>query len=55
MFSSYAKATVGAVLAGLTAAATALGDNSISGQEGVTIAIAVVTVFGGVFATTNKP
>lgn len=60
---SAAKAYVGAVIAaavaGLGVTATALDDGAISGQEGVYIAIAVLVslggVFGGVYATTNKP
>lgn len=55
MFSTYAKATVAAVLAGLGSLLTALGDNTVSGQEGVTIAIVTLTALGAVWATPAKP
>jgi hypothetical protein len=44
---TYIRAGFAAVLAGLTAAGTALvGDSSITANEGVAIAIAAVTAFG---------
>ncbi len=49
------KAFTGAVLAGLTAAGTAAADGSVSAQELIGIAIAVVAVFGGVWGATNAP
>ncbi len=52
----YAKAIVGAVLAGLTALATALTQNGdVSAAEWVAIAIAIVATFGGVYAKRNAP
>jgi len=50
-----AKAVIAAVVAFLTAISTALGDNSISGQEWVTALIALVIGFGAVFSIPNKP
>jgi hypothetical protein len=55
MFTTYAKAAVAAILGGLGALLTALGDNSISYQEMVTVAIATLTIFSAVWATPNKP
>jgi hypothetical protein len=52
--SKYAKAVVGAVAAGATALGTALVDNSISGQEWVTVAAAVLATFGLTWAVPNK-
>ena len=55
MFSSYAKATVSAVVAALAVAGTAAVDNSISLQEGIYIASAFLIAFGSVWATPNQP
>ncbi len=56
---AYVGAGIAAVVAGLSTAVTALDDGVISAQEGIGIAIAVLVsiggVFGGVYATTNKP
>lgn len=56
---AYVGAVIAAAVAGLSSAVVALDDGAISAQEGITIAIAVLVslggVFGGVFATTNKP
>jgi hypothetical protein len=52
---SYAKATVGAVIAGLAATATALGDGTLSPLDGVMIASAAVVAFEGIFWTKNEP
>lgn len=56
---AYVGAAIAAVVAGLSTAVTALDDGVISSQEGIGIAIAVLVsiggVFGGVYATTNKP
>lgn len=55
MFTTYLKAIVGAVIAGLGSALTGLGDNTLSGQEWVTIAIVTLTAFSAVWAAPNKP
>lgn len=47
------KAVCGALLAGLTAAGTAVTDGSITAAEWIGIATAVVATFGGVFAVNN--
>lgn len=54
--SEYAKAIVGALLAGLTALATALADDEgVADVEWVGIAVAVVATFGGVYRVRNRP
>ncbi len=54
--SEYAKAIVGAVLAGLTALGTALADGEgVVAWEWVGIAFAVVATFGTVFGVPNAP
>lgn len=50
----YAKAIVGAVLAGLTALGTAVAEGGVTGAEWVGVLVAVVVTFGGVFAKRNK-
>lgn len=50
-----AKALVATAVAGLGATKLALGDNSISPQEGIEIAIVTLTALGAVWATPNKP
>jgi hypothetical protein len=54
-FSPYLKAVVGALLAGLGALKLALGDNTVSHQEMVEIAIVTLGVLYGVWQTPNKP
>lgn len=49
----YAKAVTAAVIAGLTALVTALDDGSVTAQEGVIIAIALLTALGAVWAIPN--
>ncbi len=49
----YAKAITAAVIAGLTALVTALDDGSVTAQEGVIIAIALLTALGAVWAIPN--
>jgi hypothetical protein len=49
----YAKAVTGAIVAFLTAIATALADNGITGQEWVTAAIAFFVALGAVWAIPN--
>ncbi len=51
----YMKAIVATLVAGLGAAKVALGDNTISGQEAVEIAIVTLTALGATWATPNKP
>ena len=51
----YAKAIAGALTAGLTAAATALTDGSVDPVESITIAIAVITSLGVIWAVPNEP
>ena len=51
----YAKAIAGALTAGLTAAATALTDGSVDPVESITIAIAVITALGVIWAVPNEP
>lgn len=52
--SKYLKALVGGVIAGLTSLVTALGDNTISGQEWLTAVIATLVAFGAVWGVSNK-
>lgn len=49
----YAKAIVGAVVAGLTALATAFDAEGVTGAEWVGIAVVALSTFGSVFATPN--
>ncbi len=52
----YAKAIVGAVVAGLTALGTALTQNDdVSAAEWVGVLVAVVATFGGVYLKRNAP
>lgn len=51
----YLKAIVATLIAGLGATKLALGDNSISGQEAVEVAIVTLTALGAVWATPNRP
>lgn len=55
MFTTYAKATVGAIVAALSVAATAATDNSINLQEALYIAGAFFAALGAIWATPNKP
>ena len=49
----YAKAIVGALVAGLTALTTAVAEDGVSGSEWVGVLLAVVATFGGVYAKRN--
>jgi hypothetical protein len=49
----YAKAIVGALVAGLGALSTALEDNAVNGQEWVTVATAFLVAFGAVWSVPN--
>jgi hypothetical protein len=51
----YAKAIVGAVIAGATALLPALDDNAITSTEWLITAIATVAALGVVWAVPNKP
>lgn len=51
---NYAKAIVGALIAGLSAISTGLADGSLSPQEYVTAAIAFLIGLGVVYAVPNK-
>ncbi len=51
----YAKAIVGAAVAGLTALGTALADNQVTPVEWVTVAIATLGALGLVYAVPNRP
>ena len=53
-FAPYAKALIGAAVAGLGAAGTALTDGSISGSEWVAIVSAALVTLGAVFGVPNK-
>ncbi len=55
MFSTYLKAVVGALVAGLAVAGTAAIDNAISLQEAIYIASATLVGLGAVWAAPNKP
>lgn len=55
MFSTYAKAVVAAVVAGLGVAGTAALDNSITLGEGIGVATAFFVALGVVWATPNRP
>lgn len=50
----WAKAAIGAAVAGLAAVASALADEAISAQEWVTILLAVATAFYAVYKVPNK-
>jgi hypothetical protein len=52
---SYAKAIVGALVAGLGVLATGLDDSSINGQEWVYAAIAFLTALAAIWAVPNTP
>ena len=51
----YAKAIVGALVAGLGALVTGLTDNTLSTAEWLVAAIAFLTALGVVWAVPNKP
>lgn len=51
----YAKAIVGALVAGFTALGTALSDDRISQAEGVGAVVAFLTALGLVWAVPNEP
>lgn len=50
----YAKAIVGALVTGLGSLYQALGDNAVSSQEWVAVAVATLAAFGVVFGVPNK-
>ena len=49
----YAKALIGALIAGLTAIGTALTDGGVSPAEWVAAAVAFLVALGGVYAIPN--
>jgi len=51
----YAKAIVGALVAGLTALGTALADNQVTTVEWVGVAVATLGALGIVYAVPNRP
>jgi hypothetical protein len=51
----YAKAIVGALVAGLTALGTALADDTVTQLEWVGVVVAVLGAAGLVWAVPNKP
>lgn len=51
----YAKAIVGAAVAGLTALGTALADDQVTTSEWVGVAIAALAALGIVYAVPNRP
>ncbi len=55
MFTTYAKATVSGIVAGLGSISVALVDNSIVAGEWVAAAIVTLTTFSAVWGTPNRP
>jgi len=53
--SPYAKAILGGVVSGLSAAAVALGDGAVSPVEWIAVALAAIAGTGIVYAVPNKP
>lgn len=51
----YAKAVVGAAIAGLGALGTALTDGHVSGSEWLVVASTTLVALGGVFGVPNAP
>ena len=51
----YAKAIVGAAVAGLTALGTALADDRVTSVEWVGVAVATLAALGLVYAVPNRP
>lgn len=51
----YAKAIVGAAIAGVTVLGTALADGAVVAQEWIGIVLAVLGTFGGVYQVPNRP
>lgn len=51
----YAKAVVGALVAGLSALLPGLEDGALSGPEWVTAAVAALVALGAVWAVPNTP
>jgi len=49
----YAKATTGAVIAGLTALGVGLADGTMTPAEWVAVALAAAVAFGGVYGVPN--
>ena len=51
----YAKAILGAIVAGITAYQVALLTPGVTANEWAGVAVAVIGAFGTVWGTTNKP
>jgi hypothetical protein len=51
----YAKAIIGAAVAGLTALGTALTDDTVTTTEWVAVAVATLTALYAVWRVPNKP
>ncbi|MEU5938631.1 hypothetical protein ABZ807_05485 [Micromonospora sp. NPDC047548] len=51
----YAKAAVGAAVAGLTALGTALADDRVTSVEWAGVAVATLAALGIVYAVPNRP
>lgn len=52
---SYAKAIIGALVAGLAALQAALDDGGITAAEGIAAAIATLVALGAIWVVPNKP
>lgn len=50
----YMKAVVGGLVAGLTALATAMSDDTVTRTEWIAVAVAVLGASGVVYATPNR-
>jgi hypothetical protein len=53
--SRYAKALIGALVAGLGTLGTALADDHVTGQEVVTVVVATLVALGAVWSVPNRP
>ena len=51
---AYAKALIGALVAGLAALGTATADGTVTGSEWVGVALAALVALGAVWATPNR-
>lgn len=53
-YTAYAKALIGALVAGLTALGTALADGELTAAEGVGCIVAALVALGAVYAVPNS-
>ena len=51
----YAKAIVGAAVAGLTALGTAMSDGQVTGEDWTRVVVAALVSLGLVYAVPNRP